>query len=43
MEEVKLRQGLLQKDIKLRKLHRDLVIAGHITEEEFWQTRQVCQ
>jgi transcription initiation factor TFIIH subunit 1 len=34
------RQTILAKDTKLRKLHRDLVFGGHLTEEEFWDNRK---
>lgn len=40
LEEIKLRQAMLQKEPRLRKLHRDLVIAGYVSEEEFWRTRK---
>ncbi|KAJ3118656.1 General transcription factor IIH subunit 1 [Phlyctochytrium bullatum] len=35
------RKELLNKDKDLAKLHRDLVLAGIIGEEEFWQSRKV--
>ena len=40
-EEIKARQMLLAKDAVLRKMHRELVLMAHLTEEEFWTTRRV--
>ncbi|WVQ85967.1 hypothetical protein IAT38_008135 [Cryptococcus sp. DSM 104549] len=35
-----LRQRVLEKNDTLRMLHRELVLAKHITEEEFWDGRE---
>lgn len=40
MEELKARQKILSSDLSTRKLHKDLVMTGYLTEEEFWDTRQ---
>ncbi|KAJ2873834.1 RNA polymerase II transcription factor B subunit 1, partial [Coemansia asiatica] len=39
-EEIKLRQEVLSKNEDLAKLHKTLVLAGLITEDEFWSTRK---
>ncbi|KAI9596677.1 hypothetical protein BDF19DRAFT_438276, partial [Syncephalis fuscata] len=39
-EAIRLRVELLKHDIELQKVHRELVIAGHITEEEFWANKK---
>ncbi|KAJ1929606.1 RNA polymerase II transcription factor B subunit 1 [Tieghemiomyces parasiticus] len=39
-EAVRVRQQILSKNRHLAKLHKDLVQAGYIPEEEFWATRQ---
>lgn len=41
MEQIKLRGTLLGTNKELLQLHRTLVRGGLITEEEFWETRQV--
>lgn len=38
-----LRQRVLEKNDALRMLHRDLVLGRQITEEEFWEGREVGQ
>ncbi|TIA99429.1 hypothetical protein E3P92_02406 [Wallemia ichthyophaga] len=38
--DLEIRKKVLVKDPQLAKLHRDLVIGGVITEDEFWQGRQ---
>ncbi|KAI4344969.1 hypothetical protein L6164_012141 [Bauhinia variegata] len=38
--EMELRIKLLREDSKLQKLHKELVIAGKLTESEFWATRK---
>ena len=40
-QEVGLRLGILDADHELSRLHRELVVGGVISEEEFWQTRKV--
>ncbi|KAI7823931.1 hypothetical protein BX661DRAFT_185953, partial [Kickxella alabastrina] len=40
VEEIKLRQEALSKNSDLAKLHKTLVIAGLISEDEFWSTRK---
>lgn len=39
-EEIRLRGLLLGENKELLKLHRDLVMAGKLKEEEFWETRK---
>ncbi|KAI8051693.1 hypothetical protein BDF22DRAFT_82963 [Syncephalis plumigaleata] len=39
-EAIRLRVELLKNDVELQKVHRELVIAGHITEEEFWANKK---
>ncbi|KAJ2788277.1 RNA polymerase II transcription factor B subunit 1 [Coemansia interrupta] len=39
-EEIKIRQEVLSKNEDLSKLHNTLVIAGLISEDEFWSTRK---
>lgn len=39
-DDLEIRKKVLVKDPQLAKLHRDLVIAGVISEDEFWQGRQ---
>ncbi|KAJ1808240.1 RNA polymerase II transcription factor B subunit 1, partial [Coemansia sp. RSA 2599] len=39
-EEIKLRQEALSKNEDLAKLHKTLVLAGLIAEDEFWSTRK---
>ncbi|KAJ1877220.1 RNA polymerase II transcription factor B subunit 1 [Coemansia sp. RSA 1722] len=39
-EEIKLRQEVLSKNEDLAKLHKTLVLAGLISEDEFWSTRK---
>ncbi|KAJ1862156.1 RNA polymerase II transcription factor B subunit 1 [Coemansia sp. RSA 2703] len=39
-EEIKIRQEVLSKNEDLAKLHKTLVIAGLISEDEFWSTRK---
>lgn len=41
--DIKLRGQLLSKDGQLLSLHRDLVLGGHLSEEEFWATRLARQ
>ena len=41
LEEIKLRGMLLGSNKELLQLHRTLVRGGLITEEEFWESRQV--
>lgn len=41
-EEIGLRKGVLSKNPTLKSLHRDLVIAGLVSDEDFWDGRQVC-
>lgn len=40
-EEIGLRKGVLSKNPTLKSLHRDLVIAGLVSDEDFWDGRQV--
>ena len=40
-EEIKLRGTLLSSNKELLQLHRTLVRGGLVSEEEFWETRQV--
>jgi transcription initiation factor TFIIH subunit 1 len=40
VEDIQARQNLLEKNLELRKIHRDLVMGNIITEDEFWSTRQ---
>lgn len=40
-EEIKLRGTLLRSNKELLQLHRTLVRGGLLSEEEFWETRQV--
>lgn len=42
-DEIKARQALLARDASLRKMHRELVMMGHLSEEEFWETRRVSE
>ncbi|KAJ3086843.1 RNA polymerase II transcription factor B subunit 1 [Quaeritorhiza haematococci] len=39
-QEIQARQTLLSKNKELAKLHRQLVIGGVITEEDFWENRK---
>jgi transcription initiation factor TFIIH subunit 1 len=39
-EELRLRASLLSKNRDLLKLHKELVLTGHVTEEEFWDSRK---
>jgi transcription initiation factor TFIIH subunit 1 len=41
IEEIKLRSNLLAKNKELLRLHRELVFTGALTEDEFWESRQV--
>ncbi|KAJ3101341.1 RNA polymerase II transcription factor B subunit 1 [Phlyctochytrium planicorne] len=38
--DIQVRQTLLTKNKELGKLHKDLVLSGLLSEEEFWQNRQ---
>ncbi|KAK9729663.1 RNA polymerase II transcription factor B subunit 1 [Basidiobolus ranarum] len=38
--DLKIRQNLLSRNEELGKLHQQLVVSGHISQEEFWETRQ---
>jgi transcription initiation factor TFIIH subunit 1 len=40
-EEIGLRKRVLAKNSTLKSLHRDLVIAGLVSDEDFWDGRQV--
>ena len=42
-EEIGLRKRVLAKTPTLKSLHRDLVIAGLVSDEDFWDGRQVSQ
>ena len=39
-EDLKLRAALLAKNKELSRLHKELVLPGLITEEEFWESRR---
>jgi valyl-tRNA synthetase len=39
-EAIQLRMELLKSNKELQKLHRELVLAGHIGEEEFWANKK---
>ncbi|KAJ2776556.1 RNA polymerase II transcription factor B subunit 1, partial [Coemansia javaensis] len=40
VDEVKLRQDVLSKNADLARVHRSLVLAGLVSEDEFWSTRK---
>ncbi|RKP10094.1 hypothetical protein THASP1DRAFT_28141 [Thamnocephalis sphaerospora] len=39
-EAIQLRMELLRSDKDLQRLHRELVMAGHVTEDEFWANKK---
>lgn len=40
-EDFRMRKKVLMKNSELADLHRDLVVSGQITEQEFWDGREV--
>ena len=40
-DELELRASLLGKNKRLQQLHTELVLPGHVSEEEFWESRRV--
>ncbi|KAK9767794.1 RNA polymerase II transcription factor B subunit 1 [Basidiobolus ranarum] len=39
-EDIEIRKTLLARNRDLSSLHKELVLGGHVTEEDFWETRQ---
>ncbi|KAI9145061.1 hypothetical protein BKA69DRAFT_1052917 [Paraphysoderma sedebokerense] len=39
-QEFQLRDALLKQHKSLKRLHQELVLGGHVTEEEFWESRK---
>ena len=43
IDDFHIRKKVLMKSPELATLHRELVMSGQITENEFWEGREVCE